>query len=117
MSQDGIRLVKGEVSILKLGELPIQLEGGTRTLVMLLPPSHSPPKALPLPPPLRVSLTQVGLSKPCIQVSMVTTSSFQLWPWSASSMRMASHRPVWSQGKDLGDSVKAQPQSNFEYKD
>lgn len=30
MPQDGIRLVKGEVSILKLGELPIQLEGGTK---------------------------------------------------------------------------------------
>ena len=44
MPQDGIRLVKGEVSILKLGELPIQLEGGTE-LGEVLSPSYSPPKS------------------------------------------------------------------------
>lgn len=30
MPQHGIRLVQGEVSILKLGELPIQLWGGAK---------------------------------------------------------------------------------------
>lgn len=29
VAQDGIRLVQGEVSVLELGELPVQLGGGT----------------------------------------------------------------------------------------
>ena len=91
MAQDGVGLVQRQVSILELGELPVQL--GVAEPVRGAPTLPVPsPKAQPRPRRAQAR-TQEALSEPCSQASLVTTSSFQLWPWSASSMRMASQRP------------------------
>ena len=67
------------------------------------PPAAQPPAPLWALQPL----TQEALSGPCSQVSLFTTSSFQLWPWSASSMRMASQRP--GGGEDRVGGMRGDP--------